>query len=123
MRFLVWPKTLALASILLGCTAGSQNKDTSSAREVGPDSGLTEETDPELGFNTYQAKCAVCHGVEGKGGAGPNLTDGRLARLNNVDVENIVRDGTDDMPSFGSRLSEDEIVAVAEHVLTTFGSS
>ena len=113
MNLRVWTTALLLASTLSGCSADADPKDT----------GATAGVDADLGMKTYQTNCQVCHGIDGEGGAGSTLNDGRLAGSSSGDIEAIVRDGTDDMPSFGSRLSGDEISAVAEYVLTTFGGS
>ena len=85
--------------------------------------GATAGADSDLGLKTYQTNCQVCHGINGEGGAGAALDDGRLASLSQADTEAIVRDGTDDMPGFGTRLSAEEITAVSEYVLTTFGGA
>jgi cytochrome c oxidase cbb3-type subunit III len=36
---------------------------------------LTDVTDLETGKNIFQGSCAACHGRNGEGGVGPNLTD------------------------------------------------
>ena len=77
-------------------------------------------TDPELamGSRLFARSCAVCHGSSGEGGKGPALAVPRLSRP--TDFESlgiIVRRGIDgtEMPS--TRLSEDEVRAVAAWVL------
>ena len=64
------------------------------------------------GAATYKAKCAMCHGADGKGKtplAGSKLT-----------VDEIVKFTTDGkapkMPAYKGKLSTEEIKAVAEHV-------
>ena len=113
MNLPTWTNGLLLALTLAACSTDADPKDT----------GGTTGLDADLGLKTYQTNCQVCHGINGEGGAGSMLNDGRLASSTVADIETIVRDGTDDMPAFGSRLSTEEISAVADYVLTTFGGS
>jgi mono/diheme cytochrome c family protein len=113
MTIQTWTKGILIAIAFSGCASEAEPKDTATMTGV----------DDELGLTIYQTNCQVCHGINGEGGAGSILNDGRLASTSVADIETIVRDGTDDMPGFGSRLSADEISAVAQYVLTTFGGS
>jgi len=113
MTIQTWTTGVLVAFALSGCASDTEPKDTATVTSL----------DAELGLSTYQTNCQVCHGIDGEGGAGSILNDGRLASASLADIETIVRDGTDDMPGFGSRLSAEEISAVAQYVLTTFGGS
>ena len=113
---------LGVAVALCACSAASEPPDTGLGDGVGTrDTALAVVIDPELGIKTYRANCQGCHGADGEGGAGVRLNDGRVSFLTQRDVETIVREGSDDMPAFGSRLGDPEIEAVAEYVITTFG--
>lgn len=62
----------------------------------------------QVGEGLYRAHCAVCHGVEGDGGAGPRLRGN--ARANQpTNVRSLIRFGRGMMPGFGAQLSETEI--------------
>ena len=62
----------------------------------------------------FADRCSGCHGPDGGGGRGPQLSDGRVAAAF-PDIEDqivVVTEGRGGMPSFGDRLTEDEIRAV-----------
>ena len=72
------------------------------------------------GAAVFADRCSVCHGSDGGGGRGPQLSDGRVAAAF-PDIEDqivVVTDGRGGMPAFGSRLTEDEIRAVVEFTRT-----
>lgn len=65
----------------------------------------------------YMAKCVACHGADGKLGAAgaKNLAETKLS----VDeVKQQIINGKGAMPPFGNQLTEDEIQAIADYVLT-----
>ncbi len=81
-----------------------------------------------LGAQVYAENCAACHGAEGEGhGQIPeapalNATehawhhpDGQIQRL--------ILDGGQQMPSFRDKLSNDEVVAVIRYIQTWWTSS
>lgn len=74
----------------------------------------------ESGKGIFASKCAACHGNEGQGVIGPNLTDhfwinGKGKRS---DILHIVLKGavTNGMPAWGGVLSDDEAISVSAFV-------
>ncbi len=74
---------------------------------------LPDNADDQLveGFEVYKANCARCHGADGGGGIGLSL---QLIedRLTDEEQHEVVVRGRKRMPSFGTKLSDDEIDAV-----------
>jgi mono/diheme cytochrome c family protein len=96
-----------------GSPAGGSPATTASG-SVDPSSLATAVAQGQSAFND---NCARCHGVGGQGVTGPNLqheTD--LSK-----VENQIRNGGQIMPSFGGQLSDAQISAVAQYVLSFAG--
>ena len=80
----------------------------------------------DLGKQTFVAKCAVCHGQNGEGLIGPNLTDnfwlhGKGTR---VDIFHTVSKGILQMgmPSWENMLKPDELLAAVKHVYSLRGT-
>ncbi|NOZ35272.1 MAG: c-type cytochrome [Chlorobi bacterium] len=79
---------------------------------------LTDETSLNAGAATYAKSCAACHGPEGKGGIGVNLTDNKW--IYGDSPENIfktIKNGTNKgMASFSS-LSDEKLMQVTSFIL------
>ena len=71
-----------------------------------------------LGKNVYLTRCVGCHGVDGIGIVGPDIRPGRILEkyASAEAMEVLVRDGLGEMPEFGSKLREEEIVGVVAYV-------
>ena len=72
------------------------------------------------GAGIFSSNCARCHGTDGGGGIGPQLSGGRVVD-EYPDAEDeiaVVTDGKGSMPSFEGRLSGDEIRQVVEYTRT-----
>jgi cytochrome c6 len=103
-------RSLALALLVLalaGCGGSSDGGggDTASGKELFSSAG-----------------CGACHTLSaaGTGGsAGPDLDETDVGSA--ADVEQIVRQGGREMPSFAGRLTDDEIAEVAAFVAGTAG--
>jgi len=71
----------------------------------------TAGPDVAAGQKIYAASCAMCHGAEGKGGIGPDLTAASYHYGNSADEvrESISKGRPNGMPAFGSQLSGNDI--------------
>ncbi len=69
-----------------------------------------------LGKAQFAARCAVCHGAEGRGGAGPSLT----GRTDHANIVRVSAQGQGEMPALGGAMSAAEIDAVAKFVVKTW---
>jgi putative heme-binding domain-containing protein len=74
------------------------------------DNPFTSEQDVAMGARLYQTHCSYCHGAQGEGGRGPDLTVGRF-RHGGSDAElfNTIRNGIrgTEMPQV--RATDDEV--------------
>ena len=72
------------------------------------------------GAEVYAARCAGCHGSDGGGGVGPQLSDGKVvdAVPDMADEVAVVTDGRGRMPAFGDRISAAEIDQVVAYTRT-----
>jgi len=71
----------------------------------------------------YGKSCAGCHGGDGSGGIGPRLAGKVVVKFPDPAAQiAVVADGRRGMPSFGTRLTAEEIAAVVEYTRTVLGS-
>lgn len=73
------------------------------------------------GADDYKAKCAMCHGADGKGQMAQKmgskaLTDPAVQGMSEADIAKVISDGKGKMSGFKGKLSDDQIKAVAEYV-------
>lgn len=82
--------------------------------------GSGGEDEATTGAEIYADNCAGCHGADGGGGIGPQLSDGAVvaAYPNPVDEAIVVNDGMGAMPSFEGELTTEQIAAVVEYTRT-----
>lgn len=74
------------------------------------------------GGSLYGKSCAGCHGGDGSGGIGPRLAGKMVAKFPEPAAQiAVVTDGRRGMPSFGTRLSAEEIAAIVEYTRTVLG--
>lgn len=80
----------------------------------------------EAGKNVFTARCVVCHGNEGQGIIGPNLTDNYWIHGKGLlaDIESVVKAGVLDkgMPPWVDVLSRDELVNVVAYTHSIQGT-
>lgn len=78
------------------------------------------------GAELYDARCAVCHGVNLQGSIGPNLTDNYWihGKGDPESLVTVVKDGVLDkgMPAWDSILTEDEMGKIAVYIISKIGS-
>jgi len=99
--------------------------------ELEPDAAtLVEYMDNEqwMAFagNVFKTNCIACHGAEGEGISGPNLTDDYYKNIVEIeDIARIVRDGAAGgaMPPHETRLHPNEIVLVSSYVAAMRGNN
>lgn len=87
---------------------------------------LTDPADLQAGATIYKMNCAACHGAAGEGGIGPNLTDDYW--LHGAGINNVLKTIKFGVPAKGmiawrGFLKQDEILRVASHVLTLYGTN
>ena len=66
----------------------------------------------------FKKHCAGCHGPEGKGAFGPDLSaDYQYGKTNMAAQESIASGRPGNMPAFGEKLSDEEIETLTEFIL------
>jgi mono/diheme cytochrome c family protein len=72
---------------------------------------------------TYKAKCAGCHGVDGKANTGPAKALGahdfgsdEVTKMSDTDLITIVTAGKNKMPAYGKSLKDTEIKDLVAYV-------
>lgn len=77
------------------------------------------------GAAVYKAKCASCHGPDGKGetsiGKSMKLKDlgsADVQKISDADLDKTIADGKGKMPAYKSKLSADEIKALVSYIRT-----
>ncbi len=83
-----------------------------------PDSGGSANASP--GAALFASNCARCHGSDGGGGLGPQLSDGNVTKAfpDVSDQVVFVTKGKRNMPAFGGVLSPEEIQQVVAYTRT-----
>ena len=86
---------------------------------------LASESQKKKGHEVYTLRCVSCHGAEGEGGIGANLTDrawihgGKIQQIAKTIAEGVLDKG---MPPWGAVISHDELVAVTAYVKSLKGT-
>lgn len=78
----------------------------------------------KVGGSIFQTNCVSCHGSDGSGGAGPNLTDQTYIHVRSIgDIADVIAKGRANgaMPAWGQRLLPVEQVLVASYVASLRG--
>jgi len=98
---------------MMACT-GKEDDTGSSDTDTDTDTD-TEQVD---GATVFADNCAVCHGADGTGGAGTDLT-AVVPGMTEEDVQDVVLNGSGNMGAIS--VSEDKAAAVSTYVVDTFG--
>ena len=72
---------------------------------------------------TYKAKCAGCHGADGKANTGPakalgahDFASDEVTKMSDADLIGIVTNGKNKMPAYGKSLKDPEIKDLVAYV-------
>jgi mono/diheme cytochrome c family protein len=72
---------------------------------------------------TYAAKCAGCHGADGKGNTAPgkalgahDFTSDEVTKMSDADLIGIVTTGKNKMPAYGKTLKDTQIKDLVAYV-------
>ena len=104
--------TVIIAFVAGSCGDGGTNRKTARTAEA-----TTTTTGRERGAVVYAATCAGCHGSDGGGGIGPQLSGGHaVARFPSADDQVVFVTNTHAplVPAVG-KLSSDDVRAVVEY--------
>ncbi|MBC3540108.1 c-type cytochrome [Rufibacter sediminis] len=102
--------------------AGSSEGNVNEVTNFKP---LTEAPKLEAGKAAFVQNCAACHGAEGQGVVGPNLTDEFWLHGGDVnDVYKTIKYGVTSkgMVAWQKKLSDDQILEVSSYILSIQGS-
>ena len=73
----------------------------------------------------YKAKCASCHGPDGKGETSigksmklRSLASADVQKITDADLTKVISDGKGKMPAYKGKLSADEIKALVAYIRT-----
>lgn len=78
-----------------------------------------------MGGSVYKANCASCHGRDGEGKVGPNLTDQYFKHVRRIeDIARVVSNGAGNgaMPAWSERLHPTKLVLVSAYVASLRGT-
>jgi len=79
-----------------------------------------------FGKQTFAGNCVSCHGKNGEGLVGPNMTDDQYKNVTTLgDIGKVIQNGAANgaMPAWNNRLHPNEIVMVAAYVASLRGQN
>ncbi|NND98250.1 MAG: c-type cytochrome [Pirellulaceae bacterium] len=80
----------------------------------------------KVGRIVFKTNCISCHGRDGEGKIGPNLTDEFYKNVTNIeDIAKVIAKGAGNnaMPAWSNRLHPNEIVLVSSYIATLRGTN
>ena len=87
---------------------------------------MKDDDSLRAGANIFAANCVACHGRDGSGVLGPNLTDDYYINVKKIeDICIVIKQGRNNgaMPAWGNRLSGNEIVLAGSYVASLRGKN
>jgi cytochrome c6 len=79
----------------------------------------------DSGGDTFKAKCAMCHGADGKGATAMGKTMGlrdlgsaEVQSQSDPDLTNTITNGKNKMPKYDGKLTKDQINDVVKYIRT-----
>ena len=79
----------------------------------------------DSGADIYKARCAMCHGDDGKATTpagmafkAASFNDPAIIKISDADRTDIVKKGKGKMPVFGDKLTDDQIKSVLAYIRT-----
>jgi cytochrome c oxidase cbb3-type subunit 3 len=79
----------------------------------------------KVGKSVFQGNCTACHGAEGGGVNGPNMTDDSYKNVKHLaDVYRVITEGVVDkgMPAWRNRLQQNQRVVAAAYIASLRGT-
>lgn len=80
----------------------------------------------DFGAAIFRANCTSCHGKDGGGGIGPNLTDDHYINVKRIeDIHSVIANGANNgaMPAWSNRLHPKEVVLLSSYVASLRGKN
>lgn len=86
---------------------------------------LAQQSSAQKGQATFDAKCAMCHGKDGKGqtamGKANNLKDlgsGEVQNMKDSELQNLIESGKGKMPAYKGKLNDEQLEQVVAYIRT-----
>jgi mono/diheme cytochrome c family protein len=77
------------------------------------------------GADIFKAKCAMCHGADGKGATAMgkslklrDLSSDDVQKQSDTDLTSIITNGKDKMPKYDGKLTKDQINSLVKFIRT-----
>jgi mono/diheme cytochrome c family protein len=115
VRYLLLVALLVLSLAVAACGDDGNETTTPPATTVPTEPAPTDGADGDTDAATLFAdNCSSCHGDDGSGGVGPDLR----AEDNVEGIAEQIRQGGGGMPAFEGQLTDEQIQAIADYVVT-----
>lgn len=85
--------------------------------------GCSDASEGKYGEDLFATTCAHCHGSDLAGGVGPPLgADSEAVSLTDGQIAGVISVGPGAMPSFATRLSDEQIESLIDYLRERQGS-